>query len=301
MTTSLDSLVASSPALKSTFLSAARAAETDAPILILGEAGSGRTTFARALHGVSARSLGALVEIDIGLIPSTLFESEFFGHRAGAFTGADSSVEGKVALADGGTLLLDHVEEIPIAAQPKLLRLLAEQRYTPLGGRETRANVRFLGIGSEDLPQRVTRGAFRKDLFYRMEVVTVRLPPLRQRKEDLEPLLDSFLDDLRDRFGLDRLELTTTAQRWMRDYSWPGNLRELRNVLERALILQGTGPLDPPSPAMRDGRPESLADLEKKNIVRTLAYTRGHQGRAAELLGISRKTLWEKRRRYGIP
>lgn len=281
--------------------SVARAASTDAPILILGEAGSGRSTLARTLHQASGRAHGPLVEVDIGLIPSTLFESEFFGHRVGAFTGAEASVEGKVLQADGGTLLLDHVEEIPVASQPKLLRLLSEQRFTPLGGTDTRSNVRFLGIGSEDLPQRVTRGTFRKDLFYRLEVVTVRLPPLRQRREDLDPLLESFLADLRVRFGVGRLEISNAARAWMEEYSWPGNLRELKNVLERAVILQGEGALDPPGPTDSQGGPESLAEVEKKQIIHALAHTRGHQGRAAELLGISRKTLWEKRRRYGIP
>lgn len=281
--------------------SVARAASTDAPILILGEAGSGRSTLARTLHQASGRAHGPLVEVDIGLIPSTLFESEFFGHRVGAFTGAEASVEGKVLQADGGTLLLDHVEEIPVASQPKLLRLLSEQRFTPLGGTDTRSNVRFLGIGSEDLPQRVTRGTFRKDLFYRLEVVTVRLPPLRQRREDLDPLLESFLADLRVRFGVGRLEISNAARAWMEEYSWPGNLRELKNVLERAVILQGEGTLDPPGPTDSQGGPESLAEVEKKQIIHALAHTRGHQGRAAELLGISRKTLWEKRRRYGIP
>lgn len=297
----LSSLADSSPSLRATLQSVQRAASTEAPILILGEAGAGRSTLARALHQGSGRAHGPLVEVDIGLIPSTLFESEFFGHRAGAFTGAETSVEGKVLQADGGTLLLDHVEEIPVASQPKLLRLLSEQRFTPLGGTDTRSNVRFLAIGSEDLPQRVTRGTFRKDLFYRLEVVTVKLPPLRQRKADLGPLLESFLADLRLRFGVERLELTAAARDWMQEYSWPGNLRELKNVLERAVILQGEGVLDPPSPKEGRGRPASLAEIEKEQIIRALAHTRGHQGRAAEILGISRKTLWEKRRRYGIP
>jgi DNA-binding NtrC family response regulator len=297
----LANLAESSPSLRPTLQSVARAASTDAPILILGEAGSGRSTLARTLHQASARAHGPLVEVDIGLIPSTLFESEFFGHRVGAFTGAEASVEGKVLQADGGTLLLDHVEEIPVASQPKLLRLLSEQRFTPLGGTDTRSNVRFLGIGSEDLPQRVTRGTFRKDLFYRLEVVTVRLPPLRHRKEDLDPLLESFLADLQVRFGVGRLEVSATARAWMEGYSWPGNLRELKNVLERAVILQGGGALDPPGPSEGQGGPESLVEVEKRQIILALAHTRGHQGRAAELLGISRKTLWEKRRRYGIP
>ncbi len=271
------------------------------PILILGEPGTGRSSLARALHAASHRAGGPLVEVDIGAIPSTLFESELFGHRAGAFTGAEQSVAGRVQRAAGGSLLLDHVEEIPIAAQPKLLRVLAENLFTPLGGSDQTADVRFLGIASEDLPERVAAGTFRRDLFHRLEVVTMRLPPLRERRRDLGGVVEFFLADLRQRFGLERLEIADTARAWMEEYQWPGNLRELRNVLERAVIAQGAGPLDPPCPDRRSGPPEPLHEVEKRQIARALAYTRGHQGKAAELLGISRKTLWDKRRRYGIP
>lgn len=289
------------PSLESFVVGARRAALSEAPILILGEPGSGRSILARGLHAISERASGPLVEVDISAIPSTLFESELFGIRPGAFTGAESVVAGRVERAEGGSLLLDHVEDIPLGAQPKLLRVLAENRFSPLGGRERVADVRFLGIGSEDLPDRVSQGSFRQDLFYRLEVVTLRLPPLRDRKADLEPLLEFFLTDLAQRFGKEKLQITDAARAWMEDYPWPGNLRELRNVLERALITQSGGPLDPSCPGRRGGRPESLQEVEKRQILRTLAYTRGHQGKAAELLGISRKTLWEKRRRYEIP
>ncbi len=294
-------LFAHSPSLKQQIRGAERAARTDVPMLIMGEPGSGRSAVARAVHASSLRSDGPLVEVDISAIPSSLFESELFGYRPGAFTGAESPLAGRVATAEGGTLLLDHLEDIPVAAQPKLLRLLAESTYTPLGGAESRADVRFLGIGSDDLPERVSSGAFRSDLFYRMEVVTLRLLPLRERREDFPSLLEFFLLDLGERFGITNLELTSTARRWMEEYPWPGNLRELRNVLERALILQGGGLLDPPCPDRRSGPPQSLQQVERRQIMLALAYTRGHQGRAAELLGISRKTLWEKRRRYEIP
>ena len=289
------------PSLDPLVVSARRAALSEAPILILGEPGSGRSILARGLHAISARASGPLVEVDISAIPSTLFESELFGIRPGAFTGAESAVAGRVERAEGGSLLLDHIEDIPLTAQPKLLRVLAENRFSPLGGRERVADVRFLGIGSEDLPDRVSQGSFRQDLFYRLEVVTLRLPPLRDRRADLEPLLEFFLTDLAQRFGKRDLQITDAARAWMVDYPWPGNLRELRNVLERALITQSSGPLDPPCPGRRGGRPEPLHEVEKRQILRALAYTRGHQGKAAELLGISRKTLWEKRKRYEIP
>ncbi len=299
--TGISDLLRTSPSLEQLLRGAERAARSDAPILILGHPGTGRSSLARAIHGASLRATGPLIEVDISAIPSTLFESELFGHRAGAFTGAENKVEGRVELAAQGSLLLDHVEEIPVAAQPKLLRLLAEGRFAPLGGRERDASVRFLGIGSEDLRDRVSRGAFREDLYYRLEVVTLRLPPLRERLDDLKYLLDFFLSDLKDRFGLAQLQVSTDALAWMRDYHWPGNLRELRNLLERSAIAEGGGLIDPPRPDRSGGPPDSLQEVERRQIVRTLAYTRGHQGNAAELLGISRKTLWEKRRRLGIP
>lgn len=290
------------PALGASLRGAERAAATEAPVLILGEPGTGRSTLARALHGASSRSAGPLLEVDPGSIPSTLFESELFGYRAGAFTGADRASEGRVGLAAGGTLVLDHVEELPLASQPKLLRLIAERRYAPLGGQEAEADVRFIALGSEDLPRRVARETFRPDLFYRLEVLAFRIPPLRERRADLPAILDHLLSDLGERFGYRRPTLAPRARAWMLEHPWPGNLRQLRNVLERGLILAEGGPVDPPVPAdLQEGRPRPLLELEMEQIRHALAYTRGHQGRAAELLGISRKALWEKRKRYGIP
>lgn len=299
---SLDRLLGEFPVLAESLRGAERAAATSSPVLLLGEPGSGRSTVARAFHGASPRAAGALVEVDPGAIPSTLFESEFFGYRAGAFTGAERGSEGRVARAEGGTLVLDHVEELPLASQSKLLRLVAERRYAPLGGVETAVDVRFLAIGAEDLPQRVAREAFRADLFYRLEVLAFRVPPLRERRADLPAVLDHLLADLGERLGRPAPKLAPGARDWMLEHPWPGNLRQLRNVLERALILTGEGPLDPPAPAGSPGdRPRPLIEVEKEQIRNALAYTRGHQGRAADLLGISRKALWEKRRRYGIP
>jgi DNA-binding NtrC family response regulator len=298
---SLSRLLRDFPALADGLQGIERAAATDAPVLLLGDPGTGRSTFARALHDASRRAGGALVEVDPGAVPSALFESEFFGYRAGAFTGAEQAVEGRVGRAAGGTLVLDHVEELPLAAQPKLLRLVAERRYAPLGGAEVAADVRFVAIAAEDLPQRVERGAFRPDLFYRLEVLAFRLPPLAERRRDLPAVLDHLLADLGERFGRPGLALAPTARAWMLEHSWPGNLRQLRNVLERGLILAGSGLIDPPPPEGGEGRPRPLLAVEKEEIRKALAYTRGHQGKAAKLLGISRKALWEKRRRYGIP
>jgi DNA-binding NtrC family response regulator len=303
---SLPRLLQDFPALADGLRGVDRAAPTEAPVLILGEPGSGRSTLARALHGASPRAAGPLIEVDPGAIPSTLFESEFFGYRAGAFTGAEQAAEGRVARAEGGTLVLDHVEELPLSSQPKLLRLVAERRYAPLSGAETGADVRFIAIGSEDLPRRVARDTFRPDLFYRLEVLAFRVPPLRERRADLPAILDHLLADLGERFGVRAPTLAPRARAWMLEHPWPGNLRQLRNTLERGLILleegEEGGPVDPPQPeGLLESRPRPLVEVEKEQIRNALAYTRGHQGKAAELLGISRKALWEKRRRYGIP
>ena len=190
----------------------------------------------------------------------------------------------------------------PLAAQPKLLRLVAERRYSPLGGKEVEADVRFVAIGSEDLPRRVARETFRPDLFYRLEVLAFRVPPLRERRADLPAVIDHLLADLGERFGHRGPLLAPRARAWMLEHPWPGNLRQVRNVLERGLILTDDGPLDPPPPeGATEARPRPLLEVEKELIRNALAYTRGHQGRAAELLGISRKALWEKRKRYGSP
>jgi len=271
-------------------------------VLVVGEPGSGRSTLARALHAASARAAGPLVEIDPGALPTSLFESELFGYRRGAFTGAETSRPGRVARAARGTLLLDHVEELPLASQAKLLRLVAEGVYAPLGGGEESADVRFLAVGSEDLPRRVESGAFRADLYYRLEVLAFRVPPLRERPEDLPALIDQLVADLAERFARPGVTLAPEARDWMVRHPWPGNLRQVRNALERALVLaEGDGPLQPAPPAGGEKRPRSLQEVEAEEIRRALAYTRGRQAEAARLLGISRKALWAKRKRYGIP
>lgn len=299
---SLDKLLLASPSLAETLRGIDLAAATQTPVLILGESGTGRSALARAIHRHSPRSVGPLVEVDPGVVPASLFESDLFGYRSGAFTGAESDSPGRVELARLGTLVLDHVEALPITIQPKLLRLLAEQRYAPLGGRDRRADVRFVAIATPDLRRRVDSGAFRADLFFRLEVLAFHLPPLRRRLADLPTLVQSLLEDLAHRFGRSIPKLTESSWDWMSDYSWPGNLRQVRNLLERQMILSTGDELELPPPADAvELQPCSLMDLEREHILRTLAYTRGHQGRAAEILGISRKALWEKRKRFDIP
>lgn len=299
---SLASILAASPSLADLKGSLERAAASDAALLIVGEPGCGRTVLARSLHAASGRADGPLVEVDPGVIPSTLFESELFGHAAGAFTGAERSSIGRVERARGGSLLLDPLEELPLPVQPKLLRLLAERRYTPLGGQEREANVRFLAVATQELPERVRQGAFRSDLYYRLEVLAFRLPPLRERREDLPLLIEAMLVDLAARYDRSPLQLAPAAWAWMEEYSWPGNLRELRNVLEREVVVSDTHVLEPRPPRrVAQERPQSLLDVERAAIETALAYARGHQTRAAEILGISRKALWQKRKRLGIP
>lgn len=297
----LAALLEGAPDLAAALPGIERAAASEAPVLLVGEPGTGRSTLARALHAESPRSAGPLVEVDPGSLPAPLIESELFGHRPGAFTGADRKVQGRVERAGGGTLVLDHLEELPLAAQPKLLRLVAERRYAPLGGGERTADVRFVALGSEDLPERVERGAFRQDLWYRLEVLAFRLPPLRRRRRDLPALVASVLEDLCRRLGREPMELAEGVLEAVARHPWPGNLTQLRNVLERALILHRGGPLEPQLPRGGGGAPRTLEEVEEEEIRRALAYTRGHQGRAAELLGISRKTLWQKRKKYRIP
>lgn len=298
----MESFFASLPGASVDRASLQQIAASSSPVLILGEPGTGRSVLARLLHASGPRAAAPLVELDPAAIPSALFESELFGFRAGAFTGADHSQSGRVARAEGGTLVLDHVEELPLASQPKLLRLLAEHRYAPLGGAESAADVRFVAIGAHDLAERVGQGAFRSDLYFRLEVLTFVLPPLRERATELPGLVAVMLADLGERFSRPGLELQSHAVSWMTHYSWPGNLRQLRNILERAMLHADGRLLDPPPPTeARAPVPLALAEAERGAILAALGASRGHQGRAAAMLGISRKGLWEKRKRYGIP
>jgi DNA-binding NtrC family response regulator len=297
----LGDLLEASPALHDALPGIVRAARSHAPILLLGEAGTGKSVLARACHQASERAHGPLIEVDPAAVPSSLFESELFGYEAGAFTGAGVAYAGRATRADGGTLVLDRVELLPAQVQPKLLRLLAEARFAPLGGRERTSDLRFIALAADDLLTRVEQGLFRPDLFYRLEVLAFRLPPLRARREDLESISASMLEDLAGRFQRRVPTLSSRALDWMGQHTWPGNLRELRNVIERAMVTSTAHELDPPPPRSQRHRLASLAELEREHLRTVLAHTRGHQGRAAEILGISRKALWEKRKRYGIP
>ena len=299
----LPELLAGAPALAAALPGVERAAATDLPVLLLGEPGSGRSTLARALHAAGPRAAGPLVEVDPGAFPSALFESELFGYRPGAFTGADRESEGRVARAAGGTLVLDHVEELPLAAQPKLLRLLAERRYAPLGGREAGGGRALRGDR-----RRGPAGARRARALPRRPLLSpggAGLPPAaaaRAAGRTCRRSPSASSPTSASGCGRPAPRLAAGALDWMLAHPWPGNVRQLRNVLERGLVMAAGAEVDPPRPEGWEGeRPRRLAAVEEAEIRRALAYTRGHQGRAAELLGISRKSLWERRRRLGIP
>jgi two-component system response regulator HydG len=283
-------------------------------VLLVGESGSGKGLLARRIHARSPLHEGPFVSIACANIPDTLMESELFGHETGAFTGAGERRLGRFEVADGGTIFLDGIGDLSPALQAKLLRVVQERAFERLGGNTTvTVNVRLLAASDRPLDERVAEGSFREDLYYRLNVVELRLPPLRERPEDIPLLAGHFLGEAREA-GLTRATgFTPEADERMRVHGWPGNVRQLRNAVEAAALASehevvdaAALPLDHAFSA-RDlvryaaGRDLTLEQLEALYIREILHRTRGHKGRAAELLGINRKTLLEKRRRYGIP
>ena len=235
-------MLGSSPAMHELFESLKRVAVTDATVLIFGETGTGKELIARSIHQAGARKDKPLVRVNCAAIPGALMESEFFGHERGAFTGATARRDGRFALADGGTIFLDEVGELPLDLQAKLLRVLQEGEFEPLGSARTRkVNVRVLAATNRDLDAMVRAGKFREDLFYRLNVFPVRVPPLRERGDDTALLARAFAERLARRMGRRLEPLHPDDCRRLQDYSWPGNVRELQNVIERAIILS-TGP-----------------------------------------------------------
>jgi two-component system, NtrC family, response regulator AtoC len=309
----LSRIVAGAPAMRELLRVATRLADVTSPVLVEGESGTGKDMVAHFIHYRGARRDGPLLKIHCPSIPEELLESELFGHEKGAFTDARQAKAGKIELADGGTIYFDQVQELDLGLQAKLLRVVEEKRFERLGGTRTiEVDVRFVSSAGADLRQLVAAGRFREDLYHRLSVVPLLLPPLRERREDVMPLAETFLARERER-------QTTTARGFARDavdplrgYHWPGNVRELRSVIERA-VLVASGPevgvgalpssiLEQPSALWqgRDRRP-SLKDVEQAYIRQVLEQVQGNQTRAAGILGISRKALWEKRRRYGMP
>ncbi|MEZ5964154.1 MAG: sigma-54 dependent transcriptional regulator [Planctomycetota bacterium] len=303
-----EGVVVESPLMLEVLRELARVAATDAPVLLTGETGTGKEVLADLLHRWSRRASGPLVAVNVAALPETLVESELFGHQAGAFTGADRAHVGRIAAADGGTLFLDEIGEMPAPLQPKLLRVLQSKRILPLGGSaEREVDFRLISATNRDLEAEVAAGRFRKDLYYRMAVIALEVPPLRERAEDVLLLARTFL-----RRGAERKRLAASTERALLAHTWPGNIRELENAVQRAAILApgdtilpehlpptmrgAEGPKDPDEPAA----PLSLAVVERRAILEMLAQCGGNRSEAARRLGISRRKLLYRLKEYGV-
>ncbi|HZX30342.1 MAG TPA: sigma-54 dependent transcriptional regulator [Rhodocyclaceae bacterium] len=300
--TYIEGIIGNSEALRSVCERLARIAPTAATVLLTGESGSGKEVAARALHAMSPRAKGPFVPVNCAAIASELIESELFGHVKGAFTGAQGHREGLFYYARGGTLFLDEIAELPAAAQAKLLRVLEERRIRPLGSeQEIPVDVRVIAATNRDLKEEVAAQRFRQDLYYRLQVLELHLPPLRERPEDIPELLEYFIATLAGRLGVPRLDPDARTLARLCAYDWPGNVRELRNLVERSLIL-GWFDLghDPGESALESGTDESLEAIEKRHILAVLAACEGNKSEAARRLGISRKTLDRKCQAWGV-
>jgi len=309
---SFGEIVGQSLAMKQVFRAIERVADTNSTVLLLGETGTGKELIARALHRLSRRRDGVMVKVNCGAMPSTLAESELFGHERGAFTGAVQQKRGRFELANNGTIFLDEVGELSLDVQVKLLRVLQEQELERLGStKPTKVNIRVIAATNRDLQADVERGAFRSDLFYRLNIFPIHIPPLRDRKEDVPLLAGHFVTDFARRMGktVDRIGALAAAR--LAAYAWPGNVRELANVIERAVILcegpviqdEHIGALDRRSASVESDVFLTLAEMERQHIQRALAKTggvlAGPQG-AARLLGMRRSTVWSRMRKLGI-
>jgi two-component system response regulator AtoC len=310
---SFEGLIGRSPAMREVFELAEAVAETDSTVLIQGETGTGKGLLARAIHERSARRDGPFIKVNCGALPENLLESELFGHEKGAFTGAVMKRQGRFLAAQGGSLLLDEVGEMSMPLQVKLLQVIEEKTFMPVGGdRPVTADVRILAATHRDLQAMVASADFRQDLFFRLNVFPILLPPLRDRRSDI-PLL---IDDAIGRIGRDPADLVPAARELLTAYAYPGNVRELENLVERAAILSRGGPIRPehfpgitPTSRTAPNRlgleiPEEGIDLEEleKDLIRmALERTGGNKSRAARLLGLTRRTLYSRMEKHGIP
>ncbi len=297
-----DGLVGDSSAIRSIRGIVQRLAPLPTTVLITGESGTGKEVTARALHNLSPRAVSPFVPVNCGAIAPEIIESEFFGHIKGAFTGAASSREGLFFYAQGGTLFLDEVGELPPAMQTKLLRVIEDKKIRPVGAeREIPVDVRIIAATNRDLAQEVAAGRFRQDLYYRLNVMQIHIPPLRDRREDIAPLANHFMRLVSAQLGVASLALSSHVIERMHDYDWPGNARELRNVIERSLILGNFPYACMDTPAEPDaGGVETLETLEKRHILEVLAAVGGNKAEAARRLGVSRKTLDRKCAAWGV-
>jgi DNA-binding NtrC family response regulator len=305
---SFGGMIGSSPQMRKVYQVIEQAGPTSASVLITGESGTGKELVAQTIHQLSPRAAMPYVPINCAAIPETLLESEIFGHEKGAFTGAFERRAGCFELADRGTLFLDEIAEMTPTTQVKLLRVLQERRFRRLGGRvEQPVDVRVIAATNVDPADAVQKGKLREDLFYRLNVFAIELPPLRQRREDLPLLVQAFLNEFNGRNNRQVLAVSQEAMRILESYSWPGNVRELRNVMERATILSDGEFIEPkhlppnlveapPSsgPALAISPGTTVEEAERRLILMTLEHTRDNKTRAAQILGISLKTLHNK-------
>lgn len=328
------SIIGRHPSVARVLALARQVAPSKATVLISGESGTGKEMFARFIHAHSGRENGPFVAVNCAALPEHLLESELFGHEKGSFTGAISRKLGKFELASGGTLLLDEISEMALALQAKLLRALQEGEIDRVGGVETvKVDVRVLATTNRNLEQSVEKGEFRQDLFYRLNVIPLRLPPLAQRGEDVLLLADFFIRRHAKEYGLGVLQFSDEARDWLTAHDWPGNVRELQNLMERAVLLAGAGPIrlvhflmdgqewspdlreDPDADSVADpgvqrlpqasamapdadGRIPTIQEMEMHLIIKSLDKTAGNRTKASELLGISVRTLRNKLGEY---
>jgi transcriptional regulator with GAF, ATPase, and Fis domain len=307
---SFERIIGRSPALEAVLDRVERVAPTDSTVLIQGETGTGKELIAHAIHNLSSRSGRAFVRVNCAAIPLDLLESELFGHEKGAFTGAIAQKAGRFELADKGTLFLDEVGDIPSALQPKLLRVLQEQEFERLGSTRThKVDVRLVAATHRNLEQMVMREQFRSDLYYRLNVFPICLPPLRARREDIQPLVMHFIEKFSHRIGKQVEHIPAETLTALTCYEWPGNVRELQNLIERAMILSNDGVL--PNPLAASGTAASVAtpamgtlkDTERAAILQTLeqvGWVIGGPKGAAAKLGLARTTLIHKMEKLGI-
>ena len=303
--------VAADPASVRVLELARKVANAPSTVLITGESGTGKDQLARLIHDLGPRRDAPFLKIDCAGLPAELVESELFGHERGAFTGAVERKQGRLEMARGGTIVLDEVAVLAPAVQSKLLRVLEERSFERLGGTETlKIDARLIALTNADLAQAVAAGRFREDLYFRLNVVTIAVPPLRARAKDIVPLAEHLLARLAAVHGRTNAKLSDAARRALEAYPWPGNVRELKNAIERALVF-GKGaeialsdlPAAVQAAAGAGGATAGLRSLEEveRDVIRqTLEATRYKIGRAAEILGITRKTLLEKRKKYGL-
>ncbi len=317
----LGEMVGSSPKMREAFSLIQQVAPSRAAVLITGESGTGKELAARAIHALSPRRNAPFVALNCAAMPDTLMESELFGHEKGAFTGAVDRRAGCFELAQNGTVLLDEIGDMPVSLQAKLLRVLEDSRVRRLGGKtEIQLDVRILASTNSPLDAAIREGRFREDLFYRLNVFPIPLPALRERKDDLPALTSALLSDLNRKHGTKVTDVSKDVLERFQAYSWPGNVRELRNVVERAVILAGQGTILAAhlaagfggAPSAATGKPaaangeelripvgSTIEQAERALIELTLEHTRHNKTRAAEVLGISQKTLFNKLKEYG--